>query len=78
MGMMAPTVAVMLFWLFVAVWLLVAKTPIALKPAPDAEPGAAAPVDAGRRVVRGLRGRARPALARWPGWRWCSAYSWCS
>ncbi|MDB5847168.1 MAG: citrate transporter, partial [Rhodoferax sp.] len=36
MGMMAPTVAVMLFWVFVAVWLLVPKTPIALKPAPDA------------------------------------------
>lgn len=36
MGMMAPTVAVMLFWLFVAVWLLVPRTPIALKPAPDA------------------------------------------
>jgi len=38
MGMMAPTVAIMLFWLFVAVWLLVPRTPIALKPAPDAAP----------------------------------------
>jgi Na+/H+ antiporter NhaD/arsenite permease-like protein len=38
MGMMAPTVAVMLFWVFVAVRLLVAKTPIALKPATDAAP----------------------------------------
>ncbi|APW37966.1 citrate transporter [Rhodoferax koreense] len=38
MGMMAPTVAVMLFWLFVAVWVLVPKTAIALKPAPDAAP----------------------------------------
>ena len=37
-GMMAPTVAIMLFWLFVAVWLLVPRTPIALKPAPDAAP----------------------------------------
>jgi len=36
MGMMAPTVAVMLFWLFVAVWLLAPKTSITLKPAPDA------------------------------------------
>ncbi len=33
MGMMAPTVAVMLFWLFVAVWLLVPRSPIALRPA---------------------------------------------
>ena len=38
MGMMAPTVAVMLFWLFVAVWLLVPRTPIALKPAAEAAP----------------------------------------
>ena len=38
MGMMAPTVAVMLFWLFVAVWLLVPRTPITLKPAADAAP----------------------------------------
>ncbi len=38
MGMMAPTVAVMLFWLFVAVWVLVPKTAITLKPAPDAAP----------------------------------------
>ena len=37
-GMMAPTVAVMLFWLFVAVWFLVPRTPIALKPAVDAHP----------------------------------------
>ncbi|VTU17372.1 SLC13 family permease [Variovorax sp. PBL-E5] len=36
--MMAPTVAVMLFWLFVAVWLLVPRTPIALKPSADATP----------------------------------------
>lgn len=36
MGMMAPTVAVMLFWLVVAVWLLVPRTPIALKPNSDA------------------------------------------
>ncbi|WP_295854553.1 SLC13 family permease [uncultured Xylophilus sp.] len=33
MAMMAPTVAVMLFWLFVAVWLLVPRSPIALRPA---------------------------------------------
>ncbi|MGJ7604406.1 SLC13 family permease [Variovorax sp. LT1R20] len=38
MGMMGPTVAVMLFWLFVAVWLLVPRTPIALKPATEAAP----------------------------------------
>ena len=38
MGMMGPTVAVMLFWLFVAVWLLVPRTPIALKPAAEAAP----------------------------------------
>jgi Na+/H+ antiporter NhaD/arsenite permease-like protein len=34
MLMMAPTVAVMMFWLFVAVCLLVPRTPIALKEAP--------------------------------------------
>ncbi len=38
MGMMAPTVAVMLFWLAVAVWVLVPRTPIALKPAAEAAP----------------------------------------
>lgn len=38
MGMMAPTVAVMLFWLWVAVWLLVRPTEIALKPAAEAAP----------------------------------------
>ena len=32
MGMMAPTVAVMLFWLFVAVWLLVPRSAVALRP----------------------------------------------
>ena len=32
MAMMAPTVAVMLAWLFVAVWVLVPRSPIALKP----------------------------------------------
>ncbi|WP_307867341.1 SLC13 family permease, partial [Variovorax sp. E3] len=43
MGMMLPTVAVMLFWLFVAVWFLVPRTPIAIKA--DTEGGAkAAPV----------------------------------
>ncbi len=36
MGMMAPTVAVMLFWLVVAVWLLVPRTPIAVKAGSDA------------------------------------------
>ncbi len=35
MGMMAPTVAIMLFWLFVAVWVLVPRTAIALKPATE-------------------------------------------
>ena len=35
MGMMAPTVAIMLFWLFVAVWVLVPRTPIALRPAAE-------------------------------------------
>jgi Na+/H+ antiporter NhaD/arsenite permease-like protein len=38
MGMMAPTVGVMLVWLFIAVRLLVPRTPIALKPAADAAP----------------------------------------
>ncbi|WP_208510598.1 SLC13 family permease [Variovorax paradoxus] len=38
MGMMAPTVGVMLFWLFAAVWLLVPRTAIALKPAADGAP----------------------------------------
>ncbi|AMM24433.1 citrate transporter [Variovorax sp. PAMC 28711] len=38
MGMMAPTVAVMLFWLFVAVWFLVPRTPITLKPATETAP----------------------------------------
>ena len=33
MAMMAPTVAIMLFWLFVAVWLLVPRTEISLRPA---------------------------------------------
>ena len=39
--MMAPTVAVMLVWLFAAVWWLVPRTPIALQP--GAPPGAVAP-----------------------------------
>ncbi|MET3475830.1 SLC13 family permease [Variovorax atrisoli] len=38
MGMTAPTVAVMLFWVFVAVWLLVPRTPIELKPQAEAAP----------------------------------------
>ncbi|PZQ03226.1 MAG: citrate transporter [Variovorax paradoxus] len=38
MGMMAPTVAVMLFWLFAAAWWLVPRTPIALKPASESQP----------------------------------------
>jgi Na+/H+ antiporter NhaD/arsenite permease-like protein len=38
MAMMAPTVAVMLVWLFIAVRLLVPRTPIALKPATDSQP----------------------------------------
>ena len=38
MWMMAPTVLVMLFWLFVAVWLLVPRTAIALKPTADSAP----------------------------------------
>lgn len=33
MGMMAPTVAIMLFWVFAAVWVLVPRTAIALRPA---------------------------------------------
>ncbi len=40
-AMMAPTVAVMLAWLFAAVWLLVPDKPIALQP--DAPQGAPAP-----------------------------------
>ncbi|RZJ60244.1 MAG: DUF1646 domain-containing protein, partial [Acidovorax sp.] len=36
MGMMAPTVAIMLFWLFVAVWVLVPRTAITLRPATEA------------------------------------------
>jgi Na+/H+ antiporter NhaD/arsenite permease-like protein len=36
MGMMAPTVGVMLFWLFATVWFLVPRTPITLR----ADPGA--------------------------------------
>ncbi|MEJ7687110.1 MAG: SLC13 family permease [Variovorax sp.] len=32
-GMMAPTVAVMLFWLVAAIWFLVPRAPIALRPA---------------------------------------------
>jgi Na+/H+ antiporter NhaD/arsenite permease-like protein len=38
MTMMAPTVAIMLLWLFVAVRLLVPRVPIALKPSEDATP----------------------------------------
>ena len=38
MGMMAPTVAVMLFWLFAAAWWLVPRTPIALKPPTASQP----------------------------------------
>ena len=38
MGMMAPTVAIMLGWLFAAVWLLMPRTPIALKPPADSAP----------------------------------------
>lgn len=41
MGMMLPTVAVMLFWLFVAVWLLVPRTPIAIKADTEGGPEAA-------------------------------------
>jgi Na+/H+ antiporter NhaD/arsenite permease-like protein len=36
--MMAPTVFVMLFWLLVAVWLLMPRTAITLKPAAEAAP----------------------------------------
>ena len=36
MGMMAPTVAIMLLWLFVAVWVLMPRTAIALRPATEA------------------------------------------
>ncbi len=38
MAMMAPTVAVMLFWLAVAVWWLVPRAAIALRPAAEAGP----------------------------------------
>ncbi len=38
MGMMAPTVALMLFWLFLAIRFLVPRAPILLKPAGDAAP----------------------------------------
>jgi len=38
MGMMAPTVAVMLGWLVVAVWLLAPRTPIALRAGDDEAP----------------------------------------
>jgi len=38
MGMMAPTVAVMLGWLVVAWWLLVPRTPIELRESQDAAP----------------------------------------
>lgn len=37
-AMMGPTVAVMLFWLFAAIWFLVPRAPIALKPTNDAAP----------------------------------------
>ncbi len=37
-GMMAPTVAIMLGWLFVAVWVLMPSTPITLKPTADSAP----------------------------------------
>jgi di/tricarboxylate transporter len=37
-GMMGPTVAVMLFWVFVAAWLLMPRTPIALKHSDETEP----------------------------------------
>jgi len=36
--MMAPTVAVMLFWLFAAIWFMVPRVPIALKPSGEAAP----------------------------------------
>ena len=38
MGMMAPTVGIMLAWLLVAVWLLVPRTPITLKHVEDTGP----------------------------------------
>jgi Na+/H+ antiporter NhaD/arsenite permease-like protein len=38
MAMMAPTVAVMLFWLFAAIWLLVPRAPITLKPERESKP----------------------------------------
>ncbi|MEJ8859004.1 SLC13 family permease [Variovorax robiniae] len=38
MGMMAPTVGIMLAWLIVAVWLLVPRTPITLKHVEDTGP----------------------------------------
>jgi Na+/H+ antiporter NhaD/arsenite permease-like protein len=38
MGMMAPTVALMLFWLFLAIRFLVPRAPILLKPAGDEAP----------------------------------------
>ncbi|MBU1359964.1 MAG: DUF1646 family protein [Gammaproteobacteria bacterium] len=37
-AMMGPTVAVMIFWLAVAIWFLVPRTPIVVKSAPDAAP----------------------------------------
>jgi Na+/H+ antiporter NhaD/arsenite permease-like protein len=37
-AMMGPTVAVMLFWLFAAIWFGVPRAPIALKPSDDAAP----------------------------------------
>ena len=37
-AMMAPTVAIMLFWLFAAIWLLVPRTPVVLKPVDDPAP----------------------------------------
>ncbi|WP_218509786.1 SLC13 family permease [Variovorax sp. dw_308] len=38
MGMMAPTVGIMLFWLLAAVWLLMPPTPIELKHADETRP----------------------------------------
>jgi di/tricarboxylate transporter len=38
MAMMGPTVAIMLFWLFVAAWWLVPRTPIALRGETEAAP----------------------------------------
>lgn len=37
MTMMAPTVAIMLFWLFAAIWFMVPRAAIALKPAAEAQ-----------------------------------------